>query len=387
MPAKAAALRALIPWAGGLEALPDASLRGAWRGLGQLCGLPEVALVALPDLPSLFAPPPRDLPAEQIDEPREIFRPSGDDLTPPNPAPSHPPTTAPRLSLAGYRLWASALRAALDFLTTPRGGFLRRDVMLVAGLPLPDLNDPALASSPGKTDGWLAAVMAAVAPGLASPQLQLAFPWIMTPGSAAMPEGVENPDGALCGLLARNALTRGAFHSAASLPLRSARATEPQLARGEIETAPDLKTDWLGDRLTLIGAGLRGLALLSDSTTGDTRAERAAGVSRLTGILIRAARLAGEALLFEPSVEATWTRLRRRVEEMLEELWRLGALSGGTPKDAYEVRCDRTTMTQADIDAGRFIVRIDATASQPIERITVTLAFAEAGAAHLAKAA
>jgi phage tail sheath protein FI len=32
-------------------------------------------------------------------------------------------------------------------------------------------------------------------------------------------------------------------------------------------------------------------------------------------------------------------------------LWRQGALAGSTPKEAFFVRCDTTTMTQTDIDA------------------------------------
>jgi phage tail sheath protein FI len=33
-------------------------------------------------------------------------------------------------------------------------------------------------------------------------------------------------------------------------------------------------------------------------------------------------------------------------------LFRSGAFRGDRPEDAYYVRCDRTTMTQHDIDAG-----------------------------------
>jgi phage tail sheath protein FI len=39
----------------------------------------------------------------------------------------------------------------------------------------------------------------------------------------------------------------------------------------------------------------------------------------------------------------------------------------------FEVRCDRTTMTQADIDAGRAIMEIGFIAAYPVERIVVSL--------------
>ena len=50
---------------------------------------------------------------------------------------------------------------------------------------------------------------------LASAFLQLAVPWLATAESERMPGGLMPADGVLAGLLARNALERGAFRSAA----------------------------------------------------------------------------------------------------------------------------------------------------------------------------
>ena len=80
-------------------------------------------------------------------------------------------------------------------------------------------------------------------------------------------------------------------------------------------------------------------------------------MARLMGIIIRAGRSEGQDLVFEASSEATWTRLRRRLEEFLSELWQLGAFNGATAADAFEVRCGRQTMSQADIDAARTPVK------------------------------
>ena len=44
-------------------------------------------------------------------------------------------------------------------------------------------------------------------------------------------------------------------------------------------------------------------------------------------------------------------------------------LSGTTPDKAFSVHCDQTTMTQADIDAGRVIVQIGMAPLQPGEFI------------------
>jgi phage tail sheath protein FI len=92
-------------------------------------------------------------------------------------------------------------------------------------------------------------------------------------------------------------------------------------------------------------------------------------------------------LLFESSGEALWARARQAVTAYLTNLWQLGALDGASPADAFDVRCDRTTMTQADIDAGRLIASVAVTAAQPVQRITITLALSSGSGAALAEAA
>ena len=47
--------------------------------------------------------------------------------------------------------------------------------------------------------------------------------------------------------------------------------------------------------------------------------------------------------------------------------WRSGALQGTTAKDAFFVKCDRTTMTQDDIDNGRLICVIGIAPVKPAE--------------------
>src|SRR4051794_20503735 len=56
--------------------------------------------------------------------------------------------------------------------------------------------------------------------------------------------------------------------------------------------------------------------------------------------------------VFEPNGDALWARLRTTIEDFLFNEWKSGALMGSTPEEAYFVRCDRTTMTQNDLDNG-----------------------------------
>jgi phage tail sheath protein FI len=72
-------------------------------------------------------------------------------------------------------------------------------------------------------------------------------------------------------------------------------------------------------------------------------------------------------VVFEPNDEPLWARVRTSVSEFLRGLWRDGMLQGKTVEEAYFVRCDRTTMTQADIDNGRLIMLIGIAPVKPAE--------------------
>ncbi len=72
-------------------------------------------------------------------------------------------------------------------------------------------------------------------------------------------------------------------------------------------------------------------------------------------------------VVFEPNDEPTWARVRRSVHNFLTNVWRDGALQGATPEQAFFVRCDRTTMTQTDIDNGKLIMEIGIAPVKPAE--------------------
>ena len=72
-------------------------------------------------------------------------------------------------------------------------------------------------------------------------------------------------------------------------------------------------------------------------------------------------------VVFEPNDEPTWARVRRSIGNFLTSVWRSGALMGTTAEEAFFVKCDRTTMTQDDIDNGRLICYIGIAPVKPAE--------------------
>ena len=71
--------------------------------------------------------------------------------------------------------------------------------------------------------------------------------------------------------------------------------------------------------------------------------------------------------VFEPNNERLWASIRQSIEDFLVNVWRTGALMGTKPEEAFFVRCDRTTMTQNDLDNGRMICLIGVAPTYPAE--------------------
>jgi uncharacterized protein len=71
--------------------------------------------------------------------------------------------------------------------------------------------------------------------------------------------------------------------------------------------------------------------------------------------------------VFEPNNERLWANVRQTIEDFLITVWRTGALMGTKPQEAFFVRCDRTTMTQNDLDNGRLICLIGVAPTYPAE--------------------
>ena len=71
--------------------------------------------------------------------------------------------------------------------------------------------------------------------------------------------------------------------------------------------------------------------------------------------------------VFEPNGEDLWAQVRLEVSSFLYTAWRAGAFQGAKPEEAYFVKCDRTTMTQDDIDNGRLVCYIGIAPVKPAE--------------------
>ncbi|MBK7823667.1 phage tail sheath C-terminal domain-containing protein [Nannocystis sp.] len=77
--------------------------------------------------------------------------------------------------------------------------------------------------------------------------------------------------------------------------------------------------------------------------------------------------------VFEPNNRRLWDSIRRSIEDFLRVMWRDGALLGDTEKEAFFVTCDRTTMTQNDLDNGRLICFVGVAPVTPAEFVILRI--------------
>lgn len=78
-------------------------------------------------------------------------------------------------------------------------------------------------------------------------------------------------------------------------------------------------------------------------------------------------------VVFEHNSPELWANVRQTVEDFLFNEWNSGALRGNKPEQAYFVRCDRTTMTQNDLDNGRLICLVGVAPIKPAEFVIIRI--------------
>ncbi len=339
-----------------LEALVPSSWSGVrrqeWRGIQLLKAMEQAAFAALPDLSELVcdpAPPPAPAEAAPMAiEPRfsdciEAGRveTAGEGLATLEP---------PRADDGAWQRWRRILSRAGAWIARHR-----RDLQLVAAPPLP--HPDSLAARRGPLAALAAGDALDAAPslgsgGIASAFLQLVYPWLRGPGGD-LPGAVEGGEGALCALLGR-AAAEGALHrTLRGQTLEGVTDLAPRLDRAAREGALVPGGRALIERVSLFGFTPGGVALLSDVTTSADSTFRPARSGRIFARVIRAARQVGEEAAFENSGEALWALLRWRMERLLEQMARQGAVAPD-----FRVRCDRSTMSQNDLDNGRVVAEL-----------------------------
>ena len=196
----------------------------------------------------------------------------------------------------------------------------------------------------------------------------LYYPWVIVPNPLARP-GREDiprelslpPSGFVSGIYARNDVERGVYKAPANEVVRSAIRFEIDVNFGQQEMLNPLGVNCL--RL-LSGRGYRvwGARLASSDPEWKYVSDR-----RYFNYLESSIDRGTQWAVFEPNGERLWANVRQTISDFLYNEWRNGALLGTTTDEAFFVRCDRSTMTQNDLDNGRLVCLIGVAIIKPAE--------------------
>jgi len=127
------------------------------------------------------------------------------------------------------------------------------------------------------------------------------------------------------------------------------------------------------ERIDEIRRTERGLMLLGARSTSTDRDWTHLSVRRLVDWL--KAQLAADLAwaTFEPNDAMLWSAMANTARRRLLALFDAGALAGRTDSDSFFVRCDASTHTQTDLDAGRAIMQVGLAPAVPAEFIVFRL--------------
>jgi phage tail sheath protein FI len=191
------------------------------------------------------------------------------------------------------------------------------------------------------------------------------YPWITVTVSPAKPKAATGlnlpPSGFLCGIYARTDIERGVYKAPANEIIRSAAGFERAINDAEQEFLNPAGVNCLR---FFVGRGKRVWGARTASADPEWKY---VNVRRYFIYLEQSLDQGTQWVVFEPNNETLWARVRDGINNFLLAEWRNGALQGQKAEQAYFVRCDRTTMTQSDLDNGRLVCVIGIAAVKPAE--------------------
>ena len=200
-------------------------------------------------------------------------------------------------------------------------------------------------------------------------------PWLVAEAparSSADRYVATNPVGHVCGVISRLDRERGSGWTPANALVNDAIDVAAQSTDTERAFAVSQQVNLLRCRP---GGGLE----IWGGRTLDPGDGRHIAHRRLLHRIVRAIRRAAEPLAFEVNGELLWFTVSRAVSGPLLEAFDSGWLKGTTPDQAYRVRCDATTNTPADTDAGVVVCEIEIAPAAPMEFITLRLTLGAQG--------
>jgi hypothetical protein len=189
----------------------------------------------------------------------------------------------------------------------------------------------------------------------------LYFPWIRSLDPIRGVPIYLPPSGAVAGIYARNDINRAVYKAPANEVVNIANGFELNINKAQQDI---LNPEGINCFRYFEGRGFR---LLGARTVTSDPEWKYVNLRRYFAYLEHSVDKGTQWAVFEPNGERLWQNVRRTIEDFLLNEWQSGALLGDRPEKAYFVKCDRSTMTQNDLDNGRMVALVGVAALRPAE--------------------
>ncbi|HET9650892.1 MAG TPA: phage tail sheath subtilisin-like domain-containing protein, partial [Usitatibacter sp.] len=187
------------------------------------------------------------------------------------------------------------------------------------------------------------------------------YPWVKVIDPVTNGEIVLPPSGFVAGIYARNDTERAVYKAPANEVVRSAIGFELTLNKAQQEV---LNPEGINCFRFFEGRGMR---LWGARTISSDPEWKYVNLRRYFAYLERSIDKGTQWAVFEPNGERLWSNVRGTIDDFLFDQWQNGALLGDKPEKAYFVKCDRSTMSQNDLDNGRLVCLIGVAPLRPAE--------------------
>ncbi len=189
----------------------------------------------------------------------------------------------------------------------------------------------------------------------------LYYPWVRVVDPLSQREMYAPPSGFVAGIFARNDINRAVYKAPANEVVNLALGFERFLNKSQQEV---LNPEGINCFRFFEGRGMR---LWGARTISSDPEWKYVNLRRYFIYLERSIDRGTQWAVFEPNGEQLWANVRRTIEDFLLNEWQNGALLGDKPDKAYFVKCDRSTMSQNDLDNGRLVCLIGVAPLRPAE--------------------
>lgn len=200
------------------------------------------------------------------------------------------------------------------------------------------------------------------------------YPWV-TIGDAtrSIPGATKTipPGGAIIGQYQATDASRGVHKSPAGYSNRLSLAVglEKRLSNSELDQVSST-VPALNPLRILPGSGI---CIMGARTLSNVYPYQYISVRRSLIYIEKALQNLTRYALFESNNSYLWNRLETTARTFLNELWSNGALRGGSPAQAFYVRCNSSTTTPADVAAGVVNLQVGLALQTPAEFIVLNI--------------